>query len=148
MTRDEAKACLTNGGRRTSEAEIDRFLEEVKAGVPVMPVTFVCKFLEKWAEVYGQTPHPAGAKGTRYADEEQENQYRKDIGEKAQYIFLQIRKSNLLARLIYGGEALRTKPCPAHKGRWSGCKMPDEVECNGACMAGSNVTGWLPEEGA
>lgn len=32
------------------------------------------------------------------------------------------------------------------KGRWSGCALPEETSCKGACMSGNNVTGWLPKE--
>lgn len=56
-----------------------------------------------------------------------------------------ISKSNLLLRLLYEGEKLRTKQCPVHLGKWSGCKLPEETECKGACMSGYNVTGWLTE---
>jgi len=51
---------------------------------------------------------------------------------------LQIRKSNLLARLIYGGQKLRTQMCPEHKGEWTGPR-PDP------CPHGCGFTGWLPE---
>lgn len=47
-------------------------------------------------------------------------------------------KSNLLARLIYGGEKIRTRMCPKHKGVWSG--MPSSN-----CEHGCQHTGWLPE---
>jgi len=55
-------------------------------------------------------------------------------------VFLKIRKSNLLWRLLYNGQPLRTTLCPLHKGKWSGCflKEPCDCEDNG------NVTGWLP----
>ena len=66
------------------------------------------------------------------------------IAEAAYEVFRQITKSNLLARLIYGGQALRTTPCPTHKGRWSGCMWPKDSKDVCACMVGSNVTGWLP----
>ncbi len=51
--------------------------------------------------------------------------------------FRMIRKSNLLARLLYAGETLRTVPCPEHKGKWSGV---------GDCKHGCQLTGWLPEK--
>lgn len=53
---------------------------------------------------------------------------------------LSIRKSALLARLIYGGEKLRTQKCPQHKGHWSGLEHPDNQ-----CPHGCGLTGWLPE---
>ncbi len=63
-----------------------------------------------------------------------------DEGERVGGVFLQIGKSNLLARLLYGGEPLRSTPCPTHKGKWSGCF--------GECEHGCELTGWLPEPAA
>lgn len=67
---------------------------------------------------------------------------------------LAIRKSCLLDRLIYVGEAPRTRPCPKHEGRWSGLPWPgskcthgDDCRCaNGCeCIAPCGcATGWLP----
>jgi hypothetical protein len=55
---------------------------------------------------------------------------------------LAIRKSCLLSRLIYVGEAPRTRPCPKHEGRWSGLAFPeDRCECAAPCGC---TTGWLP----
>lgn len=54
---------------------------------------------------------------------------------------LHVSKSNLLARLIYSGEALRTQPCPIHKGHWSGCAMGAGACPH--CMSGFNITGWV-----
>lgn len=51
-------------------------------------------------------------------------------------------KSNLAARLVYGGEQVRTEQCPIHLGHWSGCVWGDGM-CTEGCMYGSNVTGWL-----
>ncbi len=55
------------------------------------------------------------------------------------HVFLQIRKSDLLFRLLYRGEELRSTPCPEHKGRWSGLEHPDN-----RCPHGCQFTGWLP----
>jgi hypothetical protein len=49
-------------------------------------------------------------------------------------------KSNVLGRLLYGDEPLRTRECPEHEGRWSGCHME---ACPHGCDDGSNWTGWL-----
>lgn len=54
--------------------------------------------------------------------------------------FLSIRKSNLLARLLYSGEKLRTVMCPEHKGKWSGIEWSDNV-CPHKCQ----LTGWVQE---
>ena len=56
-------------------------------------------------------------------------------------IGIDVMKSDLLGRLIYGQEILRTRPCPVHKGRWSGLAG----EWNGGCDKGCDLTGWLPE---
>jgi len=56
--------------------------------------------------------------------------------EHLQHIYIDIRKSNLLARLLFGGEKLRTKKCPIHQGHWSGA---------GRCEYHCEMTGFLPE---
>jgi hypothetical protein len=43
----------------------------------------------------------------------------RDYYKRLMLIEIDIRKSNLLARLLLGGEKLRTKKCPIHKGHWS-----------------------------
>lgn len=53
-------------------------------------------------------------------------------------------KSNLLFRLFYLGEGLRTEKCPEHEGRWSGCHFFHDGPH--ACQCGYDVTGWLPNE--
>lgn len=138
MTRDEAKALLTNGGRSTSEDEISRFLEELKAGVPIMPITFFCRFLRDWANLSG-VPFPTERNPG-------ENKARAEAAGRARDVFLQIQKSNLLWRTIYAGEPVRERPCLVHQGRWSGCIGDEETKCKNACLHGNNVTGWLPNE--
>jgi len=138
VTREQAKTCLTLGGRKTTDVEIDRFLEEVKSGIPVMPVTFFCNFLKKWGELCG-TPYPT-------ENFEGENQKRRETYDAARLLFIDIQKSNLLWRLIYAGEPVREEPCLVHKGRWSGCMSAEDTGCKGACMFEGNVTGWLPKE--
>jgi hypothetical protein len=61
----------------------------------------------------------------------------------AMMLSLFIGKSCLLSRLIYAGEPLRTRPCPIHRGRWSGCFKV----CPAGCNFEENVTGWLPNDG-
>lgn len=53
-------------------------------------------------------------------------------------VFLWITKSDLLNRLVYKGEKVRTRMCPKHKGRW--CGLPSEPP-----PCGCGLTGWLPE---
>jgi hypothetical protein len=57
---------------------------------------------------------------------------------RAHVVGLAVKKSSLLARLLYDGEKLRTKQCPTHKGQWSGLPHPgNDCECG--------LTGWLPQ---
>jgi hypothetical protein len=66
---------------------------------------------------------------------------------------LRIRKSNLLYRLLYRREQLRTVACPAHKGHWAGYDSQFEGERDYAVCEcqylesghwALDVTGWLP----
>lgn len=65
---------------------------------------------------------------------------------------LPMTKSNLLYRLIYLGEPLRTTKCPTHRGHWSGCSWShpycdcQKVIFEGDVGYGCNVTGWLLED--
>jgi len=59
----------------------------------------------------------------------------------AQTLFTNIEKSNLLARLFFGKEKLRTKLCPEHKGTWSGIEWGPENACPHKCQ----LTGWIQE---
>lgn len=93
---------------------------------PVMPVSRYCTALETWARAVQQCHDGRLLELAKHFDS----------------IALAIRKSNLLFRLIYLGEEIRTVACPVHEGVWSGCK-PDGT-CK--CMSGFNVTGWLPNE--
>jgi hypothetical protein len=56
-----------------------------------------------------------------------------------EHVFLSISKSNLLARVLYGGEKVRTVQCPEHKGKWNGQAML--MGCPHKC----DGTGWLRE---
>ena len=65
-----------------------------------------------------------------------------DPNHDASRLRLLITKSCLLDRLIHCGEALRTVPCPEHKGRWSGIHLDP---CPHGCSIGCGcTTGWLP----
>lgn len=90
-----------------------------------------------------------------------------------QSVRLQISKSCLLDRVLYGGEKPSKTPCPVHKGKWSGChfawpgaqwtnvktgeRTPAEVDatlqqwlddgCRCAMHKGCGcTTGWQPDE--
>jgi hypothetical protein len=133
MTDEEAKALL---------AKLEKHFRE-----PVMPVRQYCAALNLWASAQRD-------KATRLAEIENPGPYEiesaKDAARFANevgHVFLQIEKSNLLHRLIYQRESLRTEACPVHKGKWSGCVWDDKpCGCQGVQAGGfgSNVTGWLP----
>lgn len=124
--------------KKLSEAEAQEMLQELEVhfGERVAPVSYYCAAFEAWMKVL----------------EDKYRQVKKEKGEKAairdvwgariiphfEDIKLHIYKSDLLARLVYGGEKLRTKPCPEHKGKWSGLHLEP-------CPHGCGYTGWLPE---
>lgn len=108
---------------------------------PVMPVSKYCGALYEWQKALSQNDF-----GREHA---YGNPAGMSLAAMVGTVFAAISKSNLLARLIYGGERLRTKKCPVHDGHWSGCSFSDDV-CDCQMMEdgeyGSNVTGWLPEQ--
>lgn len=97
-----------------TEAEAQDLIRQLEEhyGEPVQPVSAYCHAFKTWADTVAHLiPAVRG-------------------------IEISVTKSNLLARLIYGKERLRTTPCPEHKGHWSGLFI--ECECQG--------TGWLPNK--
>ncbi len=110
-------------------------------GEPVMRVSTYCKAISTWMKVF-----------RKKLREEADSLGRDTVGRQSRLaeisalrtIETNIRKSGLLARLIYAGENLRTRKCPIHKGKmdpemWA--LRPGECECQGS--------GWLkePEDG-
>lgn len=63
--------------------------------------------------------------------------WRQEFRDKFQFFSMAIYKSNLLSRLLYFNEEVRTVQCPLHMGVWSGCH-PEP------CPHGCHYTGWLP----
>lgn len=110
---------------------------------PVMPIRQYCNALETWAACIqmnnGLRPSmvPEGFAMPQRGD-----------GHGVSYVAIlqgmltDIRKSNLLYRLLYRGQVLRKRPCPQHRGHWSGWS---NEPCPHGCSDGMNVTGWLPE---
>lgn len=128
---DPAMTAAGNGAaelpeRALTAAEADAALRRLSRhfGERVAPVSRYCEALRSWAEVY--------------------RTYDARVYQAARLIKAALHKSNLAARLVYGGEVPRKTPCPVHKGRWSGCVWPDKSEDRCACMSGCNITGWLP----
>jgi hypothetical protein len=94
-----------------------------------------CRAMDTWAQVC-QRELPI--------DTEYQLRWRKEFSEHWRFIRLAIAKSCLLDRLIYGGEQVREKMCPIHKGHWSGCNLTGEP-CD--CAHDSCITGWLQNPG-
>lgn len=157
MTNDEAEDLLRQLGEHYGE--------------PVMPVGRYCAALQMWAYavrdraerakrelfpgLYSESVEERATaadayRGAHHARALQSDAVRdmirhEDTADTVDRVFLMVRKSNLLHRLIYQGQAIRTVPCPTHKGTWSGCTWAAGAErC--ACVDGCNVTGWLPRQ--
>ena len=93
--------------------------------------TPVCLAMDLWAKAC-MTDLPTDADYTQ--------EWRQEFREHWNFIRLAISKSCLLDRLIYGGETLRTRMCPLHKGKWGGCTLE---ECPHGCSHGICITGWI-----
>jgi len=147
----ELKAMATRHRRKLREEAAYLLTQELtRWTVPSagMAPAAVCAALYEWALVAGV----ASAAGTST---------------------LAVTKSDLLSRLIYGGERGPSRtPCPVHKGKWSGCdfgwpfqewvdasgkRTPVEIDpriqawmdagCRCAMHKGSHcTTGWNPDE--
>lgn len=96
---------------------------------PVMPVSHYCRAIGAWFDAITKLNRDAENKPFRMR---QGHTYWQHL----RHVKRDILKSNLLGRLIYGGEKLRTEECPDHKGRWTG-GLDD-------CVHGCQGTGWLP----
>ena len=113
MSEEEAKAMLA------------KLVEHYQQ--PVMPLKAYCGAMEAWRRAV--------------AEASLDDPDLKRLAQTLDSAFLAIRKSALLDRLIYGGEQVRTRKCPEHKGRWSGLEHPDRP-----CPHGCQLTGWIPNE--
>lgn len=114
---------------------------------PVLPLDRFCAAITTWFRAIEQNnTDPALRRGAPFLAE---NTWRPEYQHGHSYAGLlprietDIHKSYLLARLIYGGEKLRTRMCPLHLGHWDGpaqLGFPDQV-----CPHGCGGAGWLPE---
>ena len=102
-------------------------LEEIE-GEPVRAVSEYCRAFRAWGEAIKQ-------RVDREPEDPETDRWREYLSA-LETLNLPIVKSCLLARLIYGGEELRTEPCPEHKGHWSGCVWED-LPCG--CVVGANL---------
>lgn len=115
MTDEEAEAMLEKLSRHYNE--------------PVMPVKRYCSALETWAKCIVEL-NEKPTKGFKQGYDYYKHLYK---------VFRDIKKSNLLWRLIYEGEELRTEPCPQCNGEWNGQVMIGTQKCQSAC----EDIGWL-----
>ena len=108
-------------------AQLERYYRE-----PVLPLSRFCSTMNAWREcIVKNNTDPALA---RYANHG--HQYYEFLED----VYMDIRKSNLLARLFFGKEPLRTRMCPIHKGHYDGNAMFFN-KCPQLC----DGTGWLRE---
>lgn len=101
---------------------------------PVLPMSRFCEAITTWFRCIERNAREWEKKGE--PDRAHGHSFAKHLGD----IERNIRKSNLLARLLYGGEKLRRERCPVHDGRWSGLEHP-----GARCPHGCGHTGWIPE---
>lgn len=111
-----------------TDEEVKEMLLKLEAhfNEPVRPVSEYCMAFETWFRVVTKKAMALGDRQTVVS---------------MSSIRTSIKKSNLLARLIYNGEKLRTKECPEHKGEWNGHAMLT------GCAHHCDGTGWLREPG-
>ncbi len=117
--------------------QLIRRLEE-HYGEPAWPLSKVCNAVFTWMDcIEKNNTDPQLARGSYGQGVKYYKHFRQ--------MKVDIMKSNLLGRLLYAKEALRTERCPRHKGHWSGQAMFFEK-----CPHNCDGTGWLrarPEDG-
>jgi len=156
---------LTTEDKKLTEEGVRILTERLRAHFqqPVMPISQYCDALKTWEHCMWERMvhlskelYPSGnpaaldeeldrLKERQILREEpterdfklQKLKHYQEVSEQINYVFLQIRKSALLDRLLYVGEKLRTKRCPKHDGVWSGLF--------GTCEHNCELTGWIRE---
>ncbi len=112
------------------------FALEQHYGEPVRPVSEYCKALETWKDciqkLNATKPHQDEKVGTIMGYQGAEYHQHLD------HIYVDIKKSNLLFRLIYVGEDFRPVRCPVHDGR---IHFDTTIPCPNGC----DHTGWCFE---
>lgn len=113
-----------------TEAEAQAMLKALSEHYkqPVMPVSRYCAKLEEWYRVFGESLLVDGKPRSEGADV---------LLTQMRSLWITVKKSNLLYRLLYLNEDLRQTPCPEHQGKWSGNHWEP-------CPHGCQYTGWLP----
>lgn len=133
-----------------TEREAKEMLEKLTKHYkqPVMPISKYCEAISTWMTVMQNKAR---------AKEEKAGRPRDEWGPlaKLHLVRMSIMKSNLLWRMLYRGEALRTIACPVHGGRQATgllcLRQENYFDENGDIKARGNEcgcggTGWLPNE--
>ena len=127
------KAMTTDAIRSKEEAQEHLRRLEQFYGRPVLPLGDFCEAIGTWMDcIVKNNTDPALKRGGM----EHGNEYYEFLNR----MRIDIMKSNLLGRLLYAKEPLRTRMCPLHKGHYSGQAMFFE-KCPHLC----DGTGWLRE---
>lgn len=132
---------LVPGPSTLTDAEAEALLAQLEHHYrqPVLPLYRFCDAITTWMRAIEQNnteeaarrEHPLG----RWRPEDQ---WGHSYWQHLSKIKTDIRKSELLHRLLYKKEKLRTQRCPVHKGhQYLGQHPP--------CPHGCGLTGWLPE---
>lgn len=119
-----------------TDAEAEALLKKLSEHYqqPVQPIDRYCEALRTWEHAIRDRAQRSAEAKSRSAQDDLK------MAQDVNHVFLQIRKSSLLARLLYGGEKLRSKMCPVHQGKWSGLEHSGN-ECHHGC----GLTGWIAE---
>lgn len=139
------KPGIKPGLRIESQAQAEELLRALADFYkePVLPVSRYCRALEAWvSSIQMNCMYPASMLPEGFEKPEKDAAHGLSYVAILPMILRDIRKSNLLYRLIYRGQPLRKRPCPQHRGHWSGWSSEP---CPHGCSDGMNVTGWLPE---
>jgi len=120
-TKEEAQELL---------ARLERFYQQ-----PVLPLHKFCAAIELWMDCIVKKNTDSDLAG-EFAEGRHGHAYFPFLNQ----MRIDIRKSNLLGRLLYAKEKFRTRMCPVHKGHWDGNAMFFE-KCPHLC----DGTGWLRE---
>lgn len=113
------------------EDEAERLLRLLKEHYkePVMPLHRFCNAISVWFRcIERNNTDPELSKGCC-----QGNEYYGVL----RWVEIDIQKSNLLRRMLYLREPLRTEMCPIHKGHWNATAMFE------GCPHDCDGTGWL-----
>lgn len=115
---------------KMTDEEVTEMLSKLRAhfNEPVLPMSRFCDAIRTWASCIES------------ANEDGTKKYAHGSGYVTvlPHVLCDIQKSNLLARLLYLNEPLRTQKCPVHKGHWDG-----QASLLNGCTYGCNGTGWL-----